>query len=162
MLGGSPTPSPPQVEVRGAERKRATAPQSQSQKKTAMRKQSEKKSQSQNTKGKTNVTSSQKRSPAAVAESQPTNKKERTSTYPELLKRLESVAHTKESINKNFTARELQILIEPHSSDVPSSRSKDRCVNVVLQLINEHIIECKQNDCIPSPIALPVSLTDLI
>lgn len=156
MLENSTTPSPPDVQIRGADRKRATVPQLQSGKK-AEKQQSENKSLTQNSKGKISVISSQKRALTNISQSLPTSKKDKLSTYPELIKRLENIAHTEESINKHFTTRELQVLIEPHYVNVPNLKAKRCCVDIVLQLIYQHIIDCKQNDCIPSPIALPVT-----
>lgn len=152
------TTSPPDVEIRRAERKRATVPDSQSEKKIAKR-QLEKRSFNQSSKGKSNSLNSQKRSSSTISQFQPTNKKEKekdTNTYPELLKRLENIQHTEDNIYKNFTARELQILLKPHYQNVPDLKRKNRCVSMLLQLIYQHVIDCKQDDCIPSPITLPV------
>ena len=152
------TTSPPDVEIRRAERKRATVPDSQSEKKIAKR-QLEKRSFNQSSKGKSNSLNSQKRSSSTISQFQPTNKKEKekdTNTYPELLKRLENIQHTEDNIYKNFTARELQILLKPHYHNVPDLKRKNRCVSMLLQLIYQHVIDCKQDDCIPSPITLPV------
>lgn len=152
------TTSPPDVEIRRAERKRATVPDSQSEKKIAKR-QLEKRSFNQSSKGKSNSLNSQKRSSSTISQFQPTNKKEKekdTNTYPELLKRLENIQHTEDNIYKNFTARELQILLKPHCQNVPDLKRKNRCVSMLLQLIYQHVIDCKQDDCIPSPITLPV------
>ena len=152
------TTSPPDVEIRRAERKRATVPDSQSEKKIAKR-QLEKRSFNQSSKGKSNSLNSQKRSSSTISQFQPTNKKEKekdTKTYPELIKRLENIQHTEDNIYKNFTARELQILLKPHYQNVPDLKRKNRCVSMLLQLIYQHVIDCKQDDCIPSPITLPV------
>ena len=119
----------------------------------------EKRSFNQSSEGRSNSNNSQKRSSLTISQSQLTNKKEKereSSTYPELINRLENIEHTEESINKHFTARELQILLKPHCRNVPDLKRKSRCVSTLLQLICQHIIDCKQDDCIPSPVALPV------
>ena len=152
------TVSSPEIEIRRAERKRAIIPDYQNEQKIS-KMQFEKRSFNQSSEGRSNSNNSQKRSSSTISQSQHTNKKEKereSSTYPELINRLENIEHTEESINKHFTARELQILLKPHCRNVPDLKRKSRCVSTLLQLICQHIIDCKQNDCIPSPVALPV------
>ena len=152
------TVSSPEIEIRRAERKRAIIPDYQNEQKIS-KTQFEKRSFNQSSEGKSNSNNSQKRSSLTISQSQHTNKKEKereSSTYPELINRLENIEHTEESINKHFTARELQILLKPHCRNVPDLKRKSRCVSTLLQLICQHIIDCKQDDCIPSPVALPV------
>ena len=152
------TVSSPEIEIRRAERKRAIIPDYQNEQKIS-KMQFEKRSFNQSSEGKSNSNNSQKRSSSTISQSQHTNKKEKereSSTYPELINRLENIEHTEESINKHFTARELQILLKPHCRNVPDLKRKSRCVSTLLQLICQHIIDCKQDDCIPSPVALPV------
>ena len=152
------TVSSPEIEIRRAERKRAIIPDYQNEQKIS-KMQLEKRSFNQSSEGRSNSNNSQKRSSSTISQSQHTNKKEKereSSTYPELINRLENIEHTEESINKHFTARELQILLKPHCRNVPDLKRKSRCVSTLLQLICQHIIDCKQNDCIPSPVALPV------
>ena len=152
------TVSSPEIEIRRAERKRAIIPDYQNEQKIS-KMQFEKRSFNQSSEGKSNSNNSQKRSSLTISQSQHTNKKEKereSSTYPELINRLENIEHTEESINKHFTARELQILLKPHCRNVPDLKRKSRCVSTLLQLICQHIIDCKQDDCIPSPVALPV------
>lgn len=152
------TVSSPEIEIRRAERKRAIIPDYQNEQKIS-KMQLEKRSFNQSSEGRSNSNNSQKRSSLTISQSQHTNKKEKereSSTYPELVNRLENIEHTEESINKHFTARELQILLKPHCRNVPDLKRKSRCVSTLLQLICQHIIDCKQDDCIPSPVALPV------
>ena len=152
------TVSSPEIEIRRAERKRAIIPDYQNEQKIS-KMQFEKRSFNQSSEGRSNSNNSQKRSSSTISQSQHTNKKEKereSSTYPELINRLENIEHTEESINKHFTARELQILLKPHCRNVPDLKRKSRCVSTLLQLICQHIIDCKQDDCIPSPVALPV------
>ena len=152
------TVSSPEIEIRRAERKRAIIPDYQNEQKIS-KMQLEKRSFNQSSEGRSNSNNSQKRSSSTISQSQHTNKKEKereSSTYPELINRLENIEHTEESINKHFTARELQILLKPHCRNVPDLKRKSRCVSTLLQLICQHIIDCKQDDCIPSPVALPV------
>ena len=152
------TVSSPEIEIRRAERKRAIIPDYQNEQKIS-KMQLEKRSFNQSSEGRSNSNNSQKRSSLTISQSQLTNKKEKereSSTYPELVNRLENIEHTEESINKHFTARELQILLKPHCRNVPDLKRKSRCVSTLLQLICKHIIDCKQDDCIPSPVALPV------
>ena len=152
------TVSSPEIEIRRAERKRAIIPDYQNEQKIS-KTQFEKRSFNQSSEGRSNSNNSQKRSSLTISQSQHTNKKEKereSSTYPELINRLENIEHTEESINKHFTARELQILLKPHCRNVPDLKRKSRCVSTLLQLICQHIIDCKQDDCIPSPVALPV------
>lgn len=152
------TVSSPEIEIRRAERKRAIIPDHQNEQKIS-KMQFEKRSFNQSSEGRSNSNNSQKRSSLTISQSQLTNKKEKereSSTYPELVNRLENIEHTEESINKHFTARELQILLKPHCRNVPDLKRKSRCVSTLLQLICQHIIDCKQDDCIPSPVALPV------
>lgn len=152
------TVSSPEIEIRRAERKRAIIPDYQNEQKIS-KMQLEKRSFNQSSEGRSNSNNSQKRSSLTISQSQLTNKKEKereSSTYPELVNRLENIEHTEESINKHFTARELQILLKPHCRNVPDLKRKSRCVSTLLQLICQHIIDCKQDDCIPSPVALPV------
>ena len=152
------TVSSPEIEIRRAERKRAIIPDYQNEQKIS-KMQLEKRSFNQSSEGRSNSNNSQKRSSLTISQSQHINKKEKereSSTYPELVNRLENIEHTEESINKHFTARELQILLKPHCRNVPDLKRKSRCVSTLLQLICQHIIDCKQDDCIPSPVALPV------
>lgn len=156
------TISPPEIEIRRAERKRAIIPDYQNEQKIS-KTQFEKRSFNRSSAGRSNSNNSQKRSSSIISQSQHTNKKEKeetkereSNTYPELISRLENIEHTEESINKHFTARELQILLKPHCRNVPDLKRKSRCVSTLLQLICQHIIDCKQDDCIPSPVALPV------
>ena len=156
----SPSPSPP-IQVQAVEKKRAVAPTTGNEVKSSQQQSLSTVILSQESDEVSAVSEAPKRPRFKSPHNYTPDDSEEGRAYTEAIQRLQTIPHTAESIGKHFKTRELFMILSKHYDALPSSASKKRCINLLLTLLQQQIIQVKRVESNSSPISLPVAASFL-
>ena len=156
----SPSPSPP-IQVQAVEKKRAVAPTTGNEVKSSQQQSLSTVILSQESDEVSAVSEAPKRPRFKSPHNYTPDDSEEGRAYTEAIQRLQTIPYTAESISKHFKTRELFMILSKHYDALPSSASKKRCINLLLTLLQQQIIQVKRVESNSSPISLPVAASFL-